>query len=221
MARARVILAIPLLVLVQSGCSRTHPAETATELRDELRIIAAAARTLIEDRLESDDICVARRIAPSATLRSAELPAGRFQGLARPETTRPQLSGDRVLAEDRAIIESMGDVVLGASCTGTQFLSFGRVQFGSDGALATASLRDQCGASFHAFRLRQARGEWQVVETRILDSRSDFSCPQSIPIRSEVGYFRLVGQRRINWLPAASRPPLSLRGPASAAQYFG
>jgi hypothetical protein len=215
MALTRVILALPLLVLVPSGCARTHPAETPTELRDELRIIAAAARAFIEDHFESDDICVARRITPSAALRSTELPTDWVQGTSRLETTRPQLSGDRVLADDRAIIESMGEVELGPSCAGTKFLKFARVQLGSDAALATASLRAPCSTSFHAFRLRQAEGAWQVVETRVLASRSDFSCPQLIPIRRQEGYFRLIGQRRINWLPVTSGSAPRSREPAS------
>jgi len=176
-----------------TGCTdQTRAARTAAELADEVRVIAAVARSELSPGRTNDSFCVARRIEASASLDS--LPTtnlAEFDGTVNEaaERARSATVEGRTLA-DADLAGEVAREDLGTSCSGNTFLSFYRIQFSGDVAIAFVNSRRTCGRGMAAYRLRRSGANWLREDMRVLSHADDFACREG-ETEDRAGFFRI------------------------------
>jgi hypothetical protein len=170
-AVGRYLIAIAAFTLL-TGCSaRTYEASAPAEVLDEIRAIAAVARS--ERDAERLAVCVHRVVAGDdgfSALRSVDLAevqkhfnAARMGKAPLTQPTPPDL-----VLDDATLKQAIDAPVLGPACTGAVFFEFSRVQFLGDDAvvLGIKQVVPVCGHSPVLFKLKRRGGSWKVEETK-------------------------------------------------------
>lgn len=136
--------------------------------------------------------CVARRIEASASLDS--LPTmnlaqidGRVDEAA--ERARGATVEGRTLT-DADLIDAVSREDIGANCSGDTFLTFYRIQFSGDEAIAFVNSDRICGRGMAAYRLRRSGPAWRREDMRVLSHADDFDC-RGRATEDRAGFFRI------------------------------
>jgi hypothetical protein len=191
----RLLRLAPAALIALAGCAeRSHPAKSPAELADEVAVMRAVAVSEIQSGSPDASICVARGIEASASLDS--LPTTDLREIdghvdEATERARGAQVQSRTLG-DADLIPHIGREGLGTSCSGRAFLSFYRVQFSGEVAIAFVSSRDTCGRGMAVFKLRRSEGRWVREDMRALSRSDDFACNEREPA-TRAAYFAVRG----------------------------
>lgn len=178
-------LGLPLMLLLTS-CSGTvsHQPGSAMELRDEQRIILAAARSRLDAR--ESQACVKRTLVAVPAFHA--LSTSNLLEIANQLRDRPApaaaLESRNLAAADLA---ALGMARAEAPCTGERFLDFGRVEFLGEVAVANAGewRSDTCSVGPVLFRFEREGDGWRLADTHDLRAHSATSCTPEIRTRAE------------------------------------
>jgi len=189
-ARSCALFALSALL----GCAqRTNQAQSPDELMEEARVIAVASRAQMA---AGDNIaCVSRGLVANRNFNHLDTDdlaqLGNRIG-PNPGPVDPDSLSERRL-DDRTIVQVTGQPSAGTSCTGLTFLTFSRVQFMGQIALALADKNTirTCSRRTILFRLQQVDGEWRVTGQREGDASSAFTCGQSPHVETRNDYFQV------------------------------
>jgi hypothetical protein len=195
-SRASYLLSLAGFALL-AGCGPnvTRAPSTPAEELDETRVVLAVAEAVRRESQAS--VCVRRMInaAPAwDALPAIELAKMRTFIRTRPRQGANEGPRPRML-DDAAIRAAGGAPAPGSSCAGLIFMTFMRVQFRANEALAFASADRvaACGRGALTFRLRRSNGSWAVIDRIDGHITSPTSCENSGPI-TRPDYFGLTAQ---------------------------
>ena len=168
-----------------SGASRL--ASTPGEKRDEIRAIAAIARS--QEQPAEGPVCVDRLIEGDPAferLSSTKIDAvtRHFEkNMGRGDDRR---SSNRTLI-DTEIADALGRVPEGDSCTGSAYLQFARLQFkGSEAAAIALKWHfPTCGLERLLFRVKRRGDGWEVADVRSMGRSTPYVCePRAVAART-------------------------------------
>jgi hypothetical protein len=182
---------------MSSGCASqpAHQPRSTGELQDEVSVIASVVQA--QQREFRNPICVAREIEIATNFNNlpttdlAEIHRGMRAQIAPPNDG----SATARMLDDAAIRAVSPHVQPGNLCTARLFASFYRIQFRRDTAVAMELLdqRSTCTTSAFLLRLERRGGRWSVMEKKLLNQSTGFTCDGTQAEQTEPNHFMIEG----------------------------